>query len=377
LASQPSNSSDLDIEFRGVTKRFDDVIAVDDVSLTVERGAFFSFLGPSGCGKTTSLRLIAGFDQPTEGDVFISGTSVVGIPSHKRPVNMVFQQYALFPHMNVAENIGYGLRQRNPKPPKVEVIKKVDETLEMVRLSGYGNRRVWELSGGQQQRVALARALINHPTCLLLDEPLAALDRKLRREMQIELQTLQREVGITFILVTHDQEEALSMSDRICIMRDGKIIQSGSPRKLYDEPINRYVADFVGKTNFFSGEVVDSDASSVSVKFASGQVLVGTLTNGAASLANGSSASVAVRPEMISVTIAGEVNNNANIAIRGQVKNRIFLGEHSEYLITTEGYGEVMVLSPKSIESNSRSFAPGDSVSISWKPEAALVLGDT
>jgi spermidine/putrescine transport system ATP-binding protein len=377
LASQPSNSSDLDIEFRGVTKRFDDVIAVDDVSLTVERGAFFSFLGPSGCGKTTSLRLIAGFDQPTEGDVFISGTSVVGIPSHKRPVNMVFQQYALFPHMNVAENIGYGLRQRNPKPPKVEVIKKVDETLEMVRLSGYGNRRVWELSGGQQQRVALARALINHPTCLLLDEPLAALDRKLRREMQIELQTLQREVGITFILVTHDQEEALSMSDRICIMRDGKIIQSGSPRKLYDEPINRYVADFVGKTNFFSGEVVDSDASSVSVKFASGQVLVGTLTNGASSLANGSSASVAVRPEMISVTIAGEVNNNANIAIRGQVKNRIFLGEHSEYLITTEGYGEVMVLSPKSIESNSRSFAPGDSVSISWKPEAALVLGDT
>jgi spermidine/putrescine transport system ATP-binding protein len=290
---------------------------------------------------------------------------------------MVFQQYALFPHMNVAENIGYGLRQRNPKPPKVEVIKRVDETLEMVRLSGYGKRRVWELSGGQQQRVALARALINHPTCLLLDEPLAALDRKLRREMQIELQTLQREVGITFILVTHDQEEALSMSDRICIMRDGKIIQSGSPRKLYDEPINRYVADFVGKTNFFSGEVVDSDASSVSVKFASGQVLVGTLTNGASSLANGSSASVAIRPEMISVTIAGEVNNNANIAIRGQVKNRIFLGEHSEYLITTEGYGEVMVLSPKSIESNSRSFAPGDSVSISWKPEAALVLGDT
>ena len=372
-----NQSSDLDIEFRGVSKRFDDVVAVDNVSLTVERGAFFSFLGPSGCGKTTSLRLIAGFDQPTEGDVFISGTSVVGIPSHKRPVNMVFQQYALFPHMNVAENIGYGLRQRNPKPPKVEVIKKVDETLEMVRLSGYGKRRVWELSGGQQQRVALARALINHPTCLLLDEPLAALDRKLRREMQIELQTLQREVGITFILVTHDQEEALSMSDRICIMRDGKIIQSGSPRKLYDEPINRYVADFVGKTNFFSGEVVDSDASSVSVKFASGQVLVGTLTNGASSLANGSSASVAVRPEMISVTIAGEVNNNANIAIRGQVKNRIFLGEHSEYLITTEGYGEVMVLSPKSIESNSRNFAPGDSVSISWRPEAALVLGDT
>ena len=160
---------------------------------------------------------------------------------------MVFQQYALFPHMNVTDNIGYGLRQRNPKPSKQEIAKRIDETLEMVRLSGFGKRRVWELSGGQQQRVALARALINHPTVLLLDEPLAALDRKLRREMQIELQTLQREVGITFILVTHDQEEALSMSDRICIMREGKIVQSGTPRELYDEPVNRYVADFVGK----------------------------------------------------------------------------------------------------------------------------------
>jgi spermidine/putrescine transport system ATP-binding protein len=195
--------------------------------------------------------------------------------------------------------------------------------------------------------------------------------------MQIELQTLQREVGITFILVTHDQEEALSMSDRICIMRDGKIIQSGSPRELYDEPINRYVADFVGKTNFFSGQVVDSDNSNVTVKCASGQVLVGTQSKGAQCLANGSGASVAVRPEMIAITAADEINNCANIAISGQVMNRIFLGEHSEYLIATEGYGEIMVLSPKSIESSSRSFAPGDKVSISWKPEAALILGDT
>ncbi len=266
MPSQSSDSREVDIEFRGVTKRYGDVVAVDDVSLSVERGAFFSFLGPSGCGKTTSLRLIAGFDQPTEGDVFIGGTSVVGIPPHKRPVNMVFQQYALFPHMDVSENIGYGLRQRIPKPEKREIAKRVDETLEMVRLSGYGKRRAWELSGGQQQRVALARALINRPTCLLLDEPLAALDRKLRREMQIELQTLQREVGITFILVTHDQEEALSMSDRICIMREGQIIQSGSPRELYDEPINKYVADFVGKTNFFSGRGSRCQGSSITVK---------------------------------------------------------------------------------------------------------------
>jgi len=376
LPNQSSDSRELDIEFRNVTKRFEDVVAVDQVSLSVERGAFFSFLGPSGCGKTTSLRLIAGFDQPTEGDVFISGESVVGIPSHKRPVNMVFQQYALFPHMNVTDNIGYGLRQRNPKPDKQEVIRRVDETLELVRLGGYGKRRVWELSGGQQQRVALARALINHPTCLLLDEPLAALDRKLRREMQIELQTLQRDVGITFILVTHDQEEALSMSDNICIMRDGHIVQTGSPRELYDEPTSRYVADFVGKTNFFDGTVSAGSGSSVSVTSATGQVLAGTQPQAAARLANGSEACVAVRPEMISMVAAGEAVGSNNIAIQGEVMNRIFLGEHSEYLVATEGFGDVMVLSPKYIESTTRSFAPGDRVSISWDPQAALVLGE-
>jgi spermidine/putrescine transport system ATP-binding protein len=376
LPSESSDTRELDIEFHNVTKRFEDVVAVDQVSLSVERGAFFSFLGPSGCGKTTSLRLIAGFDQPTEGDVYIGGESVVGIPSHKRPVNMVFQQYALFPHMNVTENIGYGLRQRNPKPGKQEIIRRVDETLEMVRLGGYGKRRVWELSGGQQQRVALARALINHPTCLLLDEPLAALDRKLRREMQIELQTLQRDVGITFILVTHDQEEALSMSDNICIMREGRIVQTGSPRELYDEPISRYVADFVGKTNFFEGRVSALSDSSVSVTSATGQVLAGTQPREAAGLANGSEACVAVRPEMISMSAAGEAVDSNHIAIQGQVMNRIFLGEHSEYLVATEGYGDVMVLTPKYIESTTRSFAPGDQVSISWEPQAALVLGE-
>ena len=377
MPDQSSNPDEIDIEFRGVTKRFDDVVAVDNVSLSVERGAFFSFLGPSGCGKTTSLRLIAGFDQPTQGDVFIGGNSVVGIPPHKRPVNMVFQQYALFPHMDVTENIGYGLRQRNPKPGKQEIIKRVDETLEMVRLSGYGKRKAWELSGGQQQRVALARALINHPTCLLLDEPLAALDRKLRREMQIELQTLQRDVGITFILVTHDQEEALSMSDRICIMREGRIVQSGSPRELYDEPLNRYVADFVGKTNFFDGEVIDSNDSGVNVKSHSGQVLAGTQPKGAPSLSKGSKACIAVRPEMISITSVNNSSGSTGTTINGKVMNQIFLGEHSEYLIATEGYGDVMVLSPKSIESINKSFAPGDNVLISWRPEAVLVLGDT
>ena len=375
--SEQDISESPDIRFVGVSKWFGDVVAVDKIDLSVERGAFFSFLGPSGCGKTTSLRLIAGFDQPTEGDVFISGTSVVGIPSHKRPVNMVFQNYALFPHMNVADNIAYGLRQRNPKPPKQEIAKRVDETLELVRLSSFGKRRTWELSGGQQQRVALARALINHPTVLLLDEPLAALDRKLRREMQMELQTLQREVGITFILVTHDQEEALSMSDRICIMREGQIIQSGSPRELYDEPVNRYVADFVGKTNFFNGKVVTANKSSISINSESCAVLVGVKSKGAPTPKIGSNACVAVRPEMISISAADEKDNHADIAIKGHVKNRIFLGEHSEYLIVTEGFGDVLVLSPKTNESNRRIFAPGDHVSISWMPEAVLVLEDT
>ena len=375
--SEQDISESPDIRFVGVSKWFGDVVAVDKIDLSVERGAFFSFLGPSGCGKTTSLRLIAGFDQPTEGDVFISGTSVVGIPSHKRPVNMVFQNYALFPHMNVADNIAYGLRQRNPKPPKQEIAKRVDETLELVRLSGFGKRKSWELSGGQQQRVVLARALINHPTVLLLDEPLAALDRKLRREMQMELQTLQREVGITFILVTHDQEEALSMSDRICIMREGQIIQSGSPRELYDEPVNRYVADFVGKTNFFNGKVVTANKSSISINSESCAVLVGVKSKGAPTPKIGSNACVAVRPEMISISAADEKDNHADIAIKGHVKNRIFLGEHSEYLIVTEGFGDVLVLSPKTNESNRRIFAPGDHVSISWMPEAVLVLEDT
>ncbi len=377
LGDQSERAQEIDIEFRNVTKRFDEVVAVDDVSLSVERGAFFSFLGPSGCGKTTSLRLIAGFDQPTSGDIFIRRNSVVGIPPHKRPVNMVFQQYALFPHMNVTDNIGYGLKQRKPKPSKVDVERRVDETLEMVRLSGYGERKIWELSGGQQQRVALARALINRPTCLLLDEPLAALDRKLRREMQIELQTLQREVGITFILVTHDQEEALSMSDQICIMRDGKIIQFGSPRELYDEPTSRYVADFVGKSNFFDGEVVASDHSSISVKTSAGEVLTGLLPKGAAELGNGSRASIAVRPEIISISPEDQTTSGSHITLQGRVMNRIFLGEASEYLVSTKGYGDVMVLSPKSLEHSGRGFEPNERVSLSWRPESALALGDT
>ena len=365
----------IDVEFINVTKRFGDIVAVDDVSLSVARGAFFSFLGPSGCGKTTSLRLIAGFEQPSSGDVLISGATMVGVPPYKRPVNMVFQHYALFPHLTVGDNIGYGLRQHTPQPSKPEIDTQVDEMLELVRLSGYQNRRIWELSGGQQQRVALARALINHPTVLLLDEPLAALDRKLRREMQIELQTLQREVGITFVLVTHDQEEALSMSDTICIMLDGRIIQTGGPTELYDEPVNRYVADFVGKSNFFEGRVVNADARSARIETADGRAFAGRNPKGGGALQTGATAALAVRPELIFIASPDQgAPYEADVQTAAIIRNRIFLGEQTEYLVETEGLGEVLVRAPKHAETVTGGFNPGDRVLIGWQSASALAL---
>ncbi len=247
------------MELRNVVKRFGDVIAVDRVSLAIAPGAFYSILGPSGCGKTTTLRMIAGFEQPTSGDILLAGQSIAGVPPYRRNVNTVFQHYALFPHMNVAENVGYGLRQR--KVGRTEERRRVSEALELVRLSGYAARRTWELSGGQQQRVALARALVNHPTVLLLDEPLGALDRQLRHEMQLELKALHRTVGITFVYVTHDQEEALTMSDVIVVMKDGRIQQQGPPEELYERPASRFVAGFMGSSNFLDATIVGVDQS--------------------------------------------------------------------------------------------------------------------
>ncbi len=331
------------IEFKTVTKRFGAVVAVADNNLAVKSGEFLSILGPSGCGKTTSLRLMAGFEQPSEGNVFIRGEDMTGVPAFKRPVNMVFQHYALFPHLSVEDNVSYGLRQRSPKPDKSALAKSVAEALEMVRLEGYGNRRSYELSGGQQQRVALARALINRPAVLLLDEPLAALDRKLRREMQIELQNLQRDVGITFLLVTHDQEEALSMSDRVCVMRDGRIVQTGSPRELYDKPNSRYVADFVGKSNFFAGPNKDTVLS--------------------------------VRPEFVEMAATEKALPDGLITkVKVKILNRIFLGEHTEYRVVNEALGEFMVLSPRKSERTGGVFEIGDVASAGWRKESALVL---
>ena len=375
MPTENGNPHAIDIEFRSVTKRFGEVTAVDDVSLSIKRGSFFSFLGPSGCGKTTSLRLIAGFEQPTAGDVIIGGQSVVGVPPYKRPVNMVFQNYSLFPHLNVADNVAYGLRQMKPRPPKLEISNRVGEALGLVRLDGYERRRVWELSGGQQQRVALARALINRPTVLLLDEPLAALDRKLRQEMQLELQTLQRDVGITFLLVTHDQEEALSMSDTICIMLEGRIVQTGGPRELYDESRDHYVAGFVGKSNFFGGKIVESDNNGAKIKLPGGRVLRGRVSRSAVAPSRGSQAKLAVRPELVHIGAAnGHAVFSADVETPARVKNRIFLGEQTEYLVETDDLGDILVHASKHAEGISGGFSPGDAVKIGWDDSSALAF---
>ncbi len=364
------------IEFRDVTKRYGNVVAAENLNLAVGEGEFLSFLGPSGCGKTTSLRMIAGFEPPSAGEVVLEGDVVNELPAYQRPVNMVFQHYALFPHLNVADNVAYGLKQRTPRPPKPEIARRVDEMLHLVRLPGYQHRRVWEMSGGQQQRVALARALINRPKVLLLDEPLAALDRKLRREMQIELQTLQRNVGITFILVTHDQEEALSMSDRVCIMREGRIVQVGTPRQLYDQPVNRYVADFVGKSNFFEGRVARARAGQLSIELDCGKQIVSACRHNPAGLLVGDRVSVSVRPEQLVLARARKnLPRNSAFQTGATVRNRIFLGEHTEYLLHDETLGEFLVLSPRQNELSERPLDVGESVHVASSRESALVLG--
>ena len=376
VAVARTTTAPADVEFRGVTKRFGAVVAVDDISFEIPRGSFHSFLGPSGCGKTTSLRLIAGFEQPDQGEVSIGGRSMVGVPAYRRPVNMVFQHYALFPHMNVADNVGYGLRQARPRLERAEIDKRVAETLELVRLPKMGTRRTWELSGGQQQRVALARALVNRPTVLLLDEPLAALDRKLRRDMQIELQNLQRDVGITFILVTHDQEEALSMSDTIAIMRDGRIVQFGTPQQLYDAPLNRYVADFVGESNFLAGKVTAVHADGASLALSGGLVLKARWSAAGEHLSVGEDGVIAVRPEVIGLWPVGRASADLDLRAQGQVRNRIFLGDHTEFSVHVAELGELMVRLPKSDPLAMR-LQPGDAAEIGWRGDQALALRAT
>ena len=367
-----------DVEIDRVTKRFGPVTAVDDMSLRIERGAFYSLLGPSGCGKTTTLRMIAGFEQPTSGEIYLDGNPVAGVPPYRRNVNTVFQHYALFPHMTVAQNVGYGLRQKGIKRKDEE--RRVDEALMLVRLFHYGHRRTWELSGGQQQRVALARALINHPTVLLLDEPLGALDRKLRHEMQIELKQLQQQVGITFVYVTHDQEEALTMSDTIVVMRDGKIQQQGPPEQLYQQPLNQFVAGFIGSSNFITATVVDHDPGTraATVETASGLRLRGFVTDGDARPSAGDTVTVAVRPERLQVDRAdGSIAAGSTgwTRIPGRVQQGTYLGDATEYRVATDAVGDLVIQSQNgTVDAASRTFGPGEAVTVGWRDEANLVL---
>ena len=367
-----------DVEIIGVTKRFGAVTAVDAMDLSIARGTFYSLLGPSGCGKTTTLRMIAGFEQPTEGEILLAGQPIAGVPPYQRNVNTAFQHYALFPHMDVAQNVGYGLRQR--KVEKADEERRVTEALALVRLQGYGKRRTWEMSGGQQQRVALARALVNRPTVLLLDEPLGALDLKLRKEMQLELKALQREVGITFVYVTHDQEEALTMSDVIVVMRDGRIQQQGDPTELYERPVNRFVAAFIGTSNFLQGSVqsIDGSTGRVAVRTDLGLDLRGTLTDSAASVRVGDTVTVAIRPERIQVTADGVAAPDPGwSAIPGRIHQGTYLGDQTEFRVQTELAGELVVRRQNATGAQaSQGLGPGDPVTVQWQEEANLVLAD-
>ncbi len=369
-----NNAPDVDIQ--RVTKRFGAVTAVDSMDLAIERGAFYSLLGPSGCGKTTTLRMIAGFEQPTSGEIMLAGQPIAGVPPYKRNVNTVFQHYALFPHMDVAQNVGYGLRQRNVG--KADEARQVAEALALVRLEDYGKRRTWEMSGGQQQRVALARALVNRPTVLLLDEPLGALDLKLRKEMQLELKALQREVGITFVYVTHDQEEALTMSDVIVVMRDGRIQQKGGPAELYERPRNRFVADFIGTSNFIAATVLESGGGgSVVARSDQGLVLRGHSTDPDATISVGDSVTIASRPERLEVVggdAAGELPTGFT-QVSGRVSQGTYLGHQTEYRIATDQAGELIVRHQNADGATGATGAgPGDPVIVRWHEEANLVL---
>jgi spermidine/putrescine transport system ATP-binding protein len=358
VASAPTN----DIEFRSVTKKYGPVTAVTDINLNVPKGAFLALLGPSGCGKTTCLRMIGGFEQPSEGTVMIDGREMNGVPAYRRPVNMVFQHYALFPHFNVEQNVAYGLRQQRPRLGKAEIGRRVGEALEMVRLDGFAGRKIHEMSGGQQQRVALARAIVNRPSVLLLDEPLAALDKKLRSAMQIELQTLQRELGITFVLVTHDQEEALSMADVVCVMSAGRIRQLGTPQEVYDRPADLFVADFVGKTNRF-----EATAEGTALKLADGSVLA----SGRSVPAAAGKSIVAIRPEAIRISRDAAAEG---ASFNGTVTHRIFLGSSAEYAVTVPGLGDFLVTADRRNLDESDLAAPGEAVVLSFDPKAAHVF---
>jgi spermidine/putrescine transport system ATP-binding protein len=349
-----------------LTKRFGELVAVDRVSLDIPAGEFFSLLGPSGCGKTTTLRMIGGFELPTSGRIELRGRDITDDPPERRPVNMVFQSYALFPHLTVFDNVAFGLRRR--KVPDPDVRRRVGAALELVRLPGYERRRPEQLSGGQQQRIALARALVCEPTVLLLDEPLGALDLKLRRQLQVELKRIQLEVGITFVYVTHDQEEALALSDRIAVMNGGRVEQLGTPEELYDRPATRFVADFIGTTNLLAGTVESVSTAGAVVRLAGGERCL----SGNAGAAVGASVELVIRPEALTLAPddGSPVSNEPVRTLRGEVLQSAYLGTSVSHRVRTHGGQVLTVVVPRSIERPS----PGDRVRVAWDPSDVLVL---
>jgi spermidine/putrescine ABC transporter ATP-binding subunit len=360
--------SAYDVEFRAVTKRFGDLRAVDAVSFQVRKGEFLSLLGPSGCGKTTSLRMIAGFEQPDEGEILIGGVDAVGTPPYRRDVNTVFQQYALFPHLTILDNVAYGMKQK--RVGKSDRYRRAHEALELVRLTGRDKNKPSMLSGGQQQRVALARALVNHPRVLLLDEPLGALDLKLRKEMQIELTRIQDEVGITFIYVTHDQGEALSMSDRIAVMSDGVIEQLDTPAEIYDRPRTAFVADFIGEMNFLQGTVTEATGSEYAVDAGHG-VLV--RARGEATL--GQPVRIGIRPARLS--IGARVADVSVNAARAVVNTKLYLGDEVQVVATLDGGTQMVVREQRAgADAPHDSVRPGDPITIQWDRTAPVLLSD-
>jgi spermidine/putrescine transport system ATP-binding protein len=354
---------DVAVELAGITKRFGQFVAVDDLTLDIYEGEFFSLLGPSGCGKTTTLRMIAGFEEPTEGGISVAGDPVRGVPPYRRPVNTVFQSYAIFPHLNVFDNVAFGLRRAGVKGE--ELRGRVIDACEMVQLSGFEKRKPNMLSGGQQQRVALARALVNRPKVLLLDEPLGALDLKLRKEMQLYLKDLQHEVGITFIYVTHDQEEALTMSDRIAVMNEGRVQQVADPPTLYERPDNRFVADFIGQTNVFSGTVESVNDGRVTLATASGEKV--EAITGEAEVGVGEAAHAAVRPEK--VRFGGQGDNVLTVKIH-QI---VYLGVSTQYIADLPG-GEKLVLYQQNTTEEGHPEI-GEEARVSWDARNCLILG--
>ena len=361
----------IDVRLVDVVKQFGDAIAVDHINLEVQDGEFFSLLGPSGCGKTTTLRMIGGFEAPTSGLIELQGQDVTWLPPYKRNVNTVFQNYALFPHLTIYENVAFGLRRKGVKDSDVKA--RVTEILKLVELPGFEARKPTQISGGQAQRVALARALINRPAVLLLDEPLGALDLKLRKQMQVELKRIQQEVGITFIYVTHDQEEAMTMSDRIAVMNRGHYEQLGEPETLYERPTTRFVAGFLGVSNLLPGTVQGNDGTYASVRLADDTIVRAPR----ALVGDDATVNVGVRPEKIRLHDDKAEPPAGHNHLRGVVRDASYLGVSTQYLVEARGGAEIMVYE-QNVERATKSelWAPGEAVQLTWSADHTFVVRD-